>query len=112
MSYIGKDLPLMAPDESSALGFDFTKKFATTAATAGETISSAVWSLVAYQGTDAGASGHIGATTITGLIAGVIASGLLDGVTYRLRCVATSSLGNIRSYHSFITCKAPLDAET
>lgn len=108
MSYAGEDFPLMAPDESSGLGFDFTKKFTTS----GETISSAAWSLAAFEGTDASASSHLGSSVISGLICGIQVSGLLDGVVYRIRCLATSSLGNIRAWHSYIPSKAPLGADT
>jgi hypothetical protein len=106
--YVGKDFPLMNPDEVLDHTFDFVDDLDAT-----ETINGAVFTLDAYSGTDAAASSHlIGPPTINGLKVTQVVSGLLDGVTYRLRCKATTSSGKVVGDHSFLTCKAPAGTDT
>lgn len=106
--YVGHDFPIMAPDEDEHLAFDFVNDFLPT-----ETITSVVWTLAVYDGTDAGVAGHLnGAPTNAGLVSSQRVLGLVDGVTYRIRCLATSNLGNKMSLHSFIKCLAPVGADT
>lgn len=107
--YVGHDFPIMAPDEDLHLAFDFINDFLTV----GETISSAVWTLEVYSGTDAGVAGHLsGAPVNSGQISTQRVVGLLAGVQYRIRCLATSNLGNKASLHSFIKCFTPAGADT
>lgn len=107
--YVGHDFPIMSPDEDLIHAFDFVNDYLTP----GETISSAVWTMTAYNGIDAGASGRlVGSPTIAGLVVSQRVVGLLDGVTYRIRCLATSSIGNKAALHSYIVCKAPVSVDT
>jgi hypothetical protein len=106
--YCGQDFPLANPDEAIPISFDFKKDFAT-----GDNIQSVVWTLAAFEGTDAGAAGHLqGAPTISGQVTTQMVSGLVDGVVYRIRAKATSVLGSVEALHSYITCKAPVGADT
>lgn len=77
--------------ESELFGFDYSQVLAS-----GETISSAVASVLVMNGIDLNPSAIlVGAPSISGNKVSQRISGGNDGVTYRIEMVATTSLGNV-----------------
>jgi hypothetical protein len=71
--------------------FDFAEDLAT-----GETISSSDWAVTVVKGTDATPSGVLtGSPTISGSKVTHMLQGGLEGVTYCIRCAATTSQSQI-----------------
>jgi len=71
--------------------FDFAEDLAS-----GETISSSEWVVTVVQGTDATPSGVLsGSPTISGSKVTHLLQAGLDGVTYCIRCRATTSQGQV-----------------
>lgn len=78
------------PDEVWQLSVDFSKILAS-----GETISSSTWSVTAYTGTDASPSSILsGIPSIVGTKSKHTVIDGLDGVVYRIKATAETSLGN------------------
>ncbi len=62
----------------------------------GETITSAVWSSVPYEGIDPNSAAMVsGATSISGNTTSQMIVGGLMGVTYMICCTITTSLGQV-----------------
>ena len=79
------------PGETITCGLDFVNILAS-----GETISTASLSITTYAGTDTSASSLLsGSVSISGTQVLHNITGGLDGVTYRLRYVATSSSSRV-----------------
>lgn len=101
--YAGRRFSPSDPDvESETYAFDFRNDVATA-----ETLVSAVFSIAVTKGTDASAAARLsGSATVSGKVAAQRIAGLEEGVSYRLQCVATTSLGNEVSLYSFVDCLA------
>src|SRR5215475_9305388 len=101
----------MDQDEVATIGFDFVNDVMP-----GETLSSAVWTVAVVSGTDANPMSHLqgptrvitpdGSTQQTATVQGI--GGLLPGVVYRVRALASTNLGNVVPLHSHIFCEEPL----
>jgi len=89
--YAGRDYSPANVDENEIFGIDFVDDFNST-----ETILSATWSLTVKTGTDATPSSHlIGISSLQGRTqTSQRISGLVAGVTYIVKCVATTNQGN------------------
>jgi hypothetical protein len=101
--YAGSRFSPSDPDvESEVYTFDFRRDVA-----AGETLSSATFSIALVAGSDASPAARLsGAASVSGTKASQRIAGLKSGATYRLQCVATTSLGNTVSLYSFVECLA------
>lgn len=79
------------PAESEPLGFGFSARLAE-----GETVSSAVFTIEVVEGTDPEPASMLsGAPTTTSTGAFQRVAGGVDGCTYKLTCVATTTASNI-----------------
>ena len=79
--------------------FDFTSRLATA-----ETLSTASVTANTYSGTDASPSAIIsGSSTISGKTVTQLVTAGTEGVTYKLICTATTSLGQTLQLFAFLT---------
>lgn len=105
--YCGQDWPVMNPDETRDLSLNFQNDGFNIAG--GEKITGTpTWTCAVETGTDASPGSRlIGAPAVdaTGLITTQRVSGLLDGVTYRLRALVTTTAGQLLALHSYQVCK-------
>jgi len=107
--YVGKNFSSAAVGESEVYGFNFVNDLP-----AGEVVSSSAWTCEAVEGTDASASSRLSGSPAVvanddgnNTIAAHRVLGLLAGVTYRLRCLATTDSGNVLELHALVACRAP-----
>lgn len=83
--------------------FDFSTILAT-----GETLSSVVWTCIATVGIDPSAASRLsGGPITTPTNTTQLVFGLLGGVTYELRAMATTSAGQILSLWAHVSCVTP-----
>lgn len=98
------------PIDEGEIG-DFTFDFARDDIASGETIVSAVWNCSVAEssiGADPSASSRLsGSPYITGLTTMQRVSGTVGGVKYVLQASVTTSLGNVLSLWSYVTCNVP-----
>lgn len=101
--YVGYDFDYSDPTEKEVYQFDFTPDLAL-----GETIVSAVWVCSAVSGTDGAASTRmIGSIANSGAVTQQWFQGFLPGVKYLLQAEVTTTLGQILSYWSHVSCLNP-----
>lgn len=101
--YVGSDFQASDAGESEIYSFDFVNDIA-----AGETLGTATFTLATVSGTDSNPSLHIqGSAQITGTIAMQRISGLLNGVTYAIQALVTTSNANVLSLWSHIIVGTP-----
>jgi len=103
--YCGRDYDPQEAVESETFGLNFVNDL-----TAGETISSATWSISVAQGTDVNVAARLvgsasivvpdGATSQIATVQRI--AGLQPDVTYMVQAVVTTSLGNTKSLFTHI----------
>jgi len=107
--YVGEDWPDMSPTEERRLSFDFSNDLDLTLP---EVISSAVWfcevppELNTLQDPDS-QSRLVGGATVSGSIVIQKVQGLLPGIIYRMRCLATTQAAQPELF-SHVRCVAPV----
>lgn len=101
--FVGQSFQTMAPVENEVFGINFVNDLS-----AGESIVSATFNISVDTGVDPSPSSHfVGLPSFTGATALQRISGLLNGVTYILEAVVTTSLHNTLSLHSRVHCQSP-----
>lgn len=97
--YCGREFDVSEADENEVYGFDFINDLAN-----GETITGATFSIAVKSGTDptpnARLSGGPFLTSTTIAVQRIV--GLLNGVVYIVKCLATTTSGNTISLFSHI----------
>lgn len=109
--YVGNDFPDMSPTDLRRLTLDFVNDLDPVVP---ETIVSAIWSCEVPPElnpalTDGASQSHvIGNETIYGTQIIQQIGGLVAGVIYRMRCVATTSAGAQPELYTHVRCVAPV----
>lgn len=103
--YAGRDFSPQEPEESEVFGLDFINDL-----DIGESLTTSSWTIQVVQGADPNPTQHLegppkvvvptGGTVVTCTIQRV--GGLVPDVTYRLRAIAVTSLGNVKSLWSHV----------
>lgn len=106
--YVGNDFPNMSPTETRRITLDFVNDLDPNLP---ETIISAQWFCEVPADlntlTDPSPQSHVsGAVTISGSRVIQLITGLLPGITYRMRCVATTSASAAPELYSHLRCVA------
>jgi hypothetical protein len=104
--YVGNDFSDAGPEESRIYTFDFTNDLAS-----GETIESATWACEVFAnegGEDETPNDKIsGSISVASPYVSQKVVGLVAGVVYRQRCLATTSRGAVLELYSHVRCKDP-----
>lgn len=102
MSYVGTDFDDADPNEIERYSLDFAKVL-----DVGDAISTVTWDCVSIGNVDTGAASRIRtAGSQTGTITTTIATNLQVGVKYRLRALATTTGGSVKSLWAHVSVKA------
>lgn len=104
--YVGNDFDPSDTGEDEIYEFNFTLLLAT-----GETIQSAIWTCKVAAGTDPSPASRLQgapATSPDGAKTQQWLSGLIPGNKYLLEAMVTTSIGQMKSLWSHVTCADPV----
>lgn len=103
--YVGSDFQQSDTEEDEVYAFDYVNDLET-----GETITAAAFEITMATGggEDPDPQSHaIGDAVIDATICSQRIAGLLPGKKYVIRCLATTSLNNVRSLYAHVKTKEP-----